>query len=94
MNDRTNHAAADATRALEERTARSAGITSGAFKARAIKSRTGKRPQAREAMIAEAAYLRCAHRGFEAGHDVDDWLAAESEIDAALSRGDVPQFCG
>lgn len=51
-------------------------------------------PQVREAMISEAAYFRAAHRGFEPGHEVDDWLAAESEIDAALARGDLPQFCG
>lgn len=50
-------------------------------------------PEAREAMIAEAAYFRCAHRGFEPGHEVDDWLAAESDIDAALSRGDL-SVCG
>ena len=51
-------------------------------------------PQVREAMISEAAYFRSAHRGFEPGHEVDDWLAAESEIDAALARGDLPQPCG
>lgn len=51
-------------------------------------------PQEREAMIAEAAYFRSAHRGFEPGHEVDDWLAAESEIDAALARGDFPATCG
>jgi len=47
-------------------------------------------PEARDAMVAEAAYFRSAHRGFEPGHEVDDWLAAESEIDAALARGDLP----
>jgi hypothetical protein len=47
-------------------------------------------PEARDAMISEAAYFRSAHRGFEPGHEVDDWLAAESEIDAALARGDLP----
>jgi len=51
-------------------------------------------PEARNAMIAEAAYFRSAHRGFEPGHEVDDWLAAESEIDGALARGDLPTFCG
>jgi hypothetical protein len=50
-------------------------------------------PEAREAMIAEAAYFRSAHRGFEPGHEVDDWLAAEAEIDGARARGDLPQFC-
>jgi len=49
-------------------------------------------PEARDAMIAEAAYFRSAHRGFEPGHEVDDWLAAESEIDGALARGDLPRF--
>lgn len=31
-------------------------------------------------MIAEAAYYRAEHRGFESGHELDDWLAAEAEI--------------
>lgn len=51
-------------------------------------------PHVREALISDAAYFRSAHRGFEPGHEVDDWLAAESEIDAALARGDLPQLCG
>lgn len=46
-------------------------------------------PETRDAMIAEAAYFRSAHRGFEPGHEVADWLAAESDIDAALARGDL-----
>jgi hypothetical protein len=50
-------------------------------------------PETRAAMIAEAAYFRSAHRGFEPGHEVDDWLTAESDIDAALARGDL-SVCG
>ena len=50
-------------------------------------------PEARDAMIAEAAYFRSAHRGFEPGHEIDDWLAAESDIDGALARGDL-SVCG
>jgi len=38
----------------------------------------------REAMIAEAAYFRAEARGFEAGHELEDWLAAEREIDMLL----------
>lgn len=38
----------------------------------------------REAMIAEAAYYRAEARGFEAGHELEDWLAAEREIDLLL----------
>jgi hypothetical protein len=40
----------------------------------------------RDARIAEAAYLRAAQRGFSPGYELDDWLAAEREIDALLSR--------
>jgi hypothetical protein len=34
----------------------------------------------REAMIREAAYYRYAQRGYAPGQDLDDWLAAETEI--------------
>ena len=35
----------------------------------------------REARIAEAAYWRAERRGFTAGQELDDWLAAEKEVD-------------
>lgn len=38
----------------------------------------------RERMIAEAAYYRAERRGFAPGAEVDDWLAAEAEIEALL----------
>jgi Protein of unknown function (DUF2934) len=38
----------------------------------------------REQMIAVAAYFRAQHRGFHGGNSVDDWLAAEAEIDTML----------
>jgi hypothetical protein len=44
-------------------------------------------------MIAEAAYYRAESRGFEGGSDLDDWLAAEMEIDqilGAVEEGDEP----
>jgi hypothetical protein len=34
----------------------------------------------RETLIATAAYYRAARRDFEPGHELDDWLAAEREI--------------
>ncbi len=37
---------------------------------------------ARHQMIAEAAYYRAECRGFESGCELDDWLAAEAEIDS------------
>ncbi|HEX4618093.1 MAG TPA: DUF2934 domain-containing protein [Steroidobacteraceae bacterium] len=41
----------------------------------------------RRAMIAEAAYLRSEGRGFAPGHETEDWLAAEIEVDALLRIG-------
>ena len=35
-------------------------------------------------MIAEGAYLRAERRGFAPGHETEDWLAAETEVDALL----------
>lgn len=46
--------------------------------------------QLREAMIAEAAYYRAARRGFVPGHELDDWLAAEQQVDTALFTGEMP----
>jgi hypothetical protein len=43
--------------------------------------------QARYAMIQEAAYLRAERRGFAPGHDTEDWLSAEAEVDALLKEG-------
>jgi len=40
----------------------------------------------RAALIAEAAFYRAETRGFSPGHEVEDWLAAESEVDAKLLR--------
>jgi len=42
----------------------------------------------RRAMIEMAAYLRAERRGFQPGHDVEDWLAAEAEVDARLAQAD------
>jgi hypothetical protein len=46
--------------------------------------------QRRDAMIAEAAYYRAARRGFVPGHELDDWLAAEQQVDTALFTGETP----
>ena len=44
-------------------------------------------PERRRGMIAEAAYWRAERRGFAPGSEMEDWLAAEREIDALLSSG-------
>lgn len=40
--------------------------------------------EARQALIAEAAYYIAQQRGFGFGHEVEDWLLAEKQIDARL----------
>lgn len=37
--------------------------------------------QLREEMIREAAYYRYVQRGYTPGHELDDWLEAEAELD-------------
>lgn len=37
-------------------------------------------------MIREAAYYRAQHRGFGGGAEMEDWCAAEREIDVMLGR--------
>lgn len=41
-------------------------------------------PQQRQQMIQEAAYYIAKSRGFIGGNPMDDWLAAEAEIDKQL----------
>ena len=42
----------------------------------------------RQQKIATAAYYRAARRGFEGGHEMQDWLEAEMEInDTSQSPG-------
>ena len=38
--------------------------------------------QSREQQIALAAYVRAEQRNFEPGRELDDWLAAELEVDS------------
>jgi Protein of unknown function (DUF2934) len=38
----------------------------------------------RRQMVAAAAYFLAERRGFAAGHDLEDWLAAEAMVDSRL----------
>ena len=52
-------------------------------------------PEQRAALIAEAAYFRAEKRGFLPGHETEDWLAAEAEVDARLlGSGIAPRVQG
>jgi len=50
----------------------------------------------RHAMIAEAAYYRAQRRGFEPGHELEDWVTAEGEIQDLWTRAfeEAPLHCG
>lgn len=43
-------------------------------------------------MIAAAAYHRAEQRGFAAGHELEDWLAAEVEIKRLLGKHGAAAF--
>jgi hypothetical protein len=38
-------------------------------------------PDFRHRLVSEAAYRRYVERGYEDGYDLDDWLAAEADVD-------------
>ena len=42
----------------------------------------------RQAMVAERAYFKAERRGFRGGDPLQDWVEAESEVDALILRGD------
>jgi hypothetical protein len=37
-------------------------------------------------LISEAAYYRAKQRGFEPGHELEDWIQAEAEVMRRLER--------
>ena len=43
--------------------------------------------ESRYCLVAELAYFKARQRGFEPGHELEDWLAAEGEVDMKLGKG-------
>jgi hypothetical protein len=43
-------------------------------------------PEDRQSLVAKAAYFRAERRQFQPGHELEDWLAAEAEVDRRLAR--------
>jgi hypothetical protein len=43
----------------------------------------------RHEMIAQAAYFLAKRRHFAPGHEIEDWLAAEAEVDEVMADGRV-----
>jgi hypothetical protein len=54
-------------------------------RAKSSKSSRETPQEQRQEMIATAAYFRAEQRGFTGGTELDDWLAAEAEINDRLS---------
>ncbi len=42
-------------------------------------------PEVRRQMVAAEAYFRAERRGFVAGQEVEDWIAAESVVDSRFN---------
>ena len=47
-------------------------------------------PELVKAAIAEAAYYKAESRGFTPGHEIADWLAAESEVHEQMNLSLAP----
>ena len=45
-------------------------------------------------MISEAAYYLAQHRGFEPGHEMEEWLLAESQINISRAGAGLAAAAG
>lgn len=77
----------------DEKPATSNGITTKkkTKKAPASATRTSHQPSSidrdtRHSLVAAEAYYRAERRGFTAGHELEDWVAAERAIDLRLTQ--------
>lgn len=67
---------------------KSASSSSRTTESRTAPTEAPRQPADRYASIALAAYFRSQHRGFKPGYEMEDWLAAEAEVDQRL-RGEA-----
>ena len=52
-------------------------------------SSTSIDPDVRRQLVAAEAYFRAERRGFAAGNELDDWVAAEVVVDSRLQQSQV-----
>jgi hypothetical protein len=50
---------------------------------------TSMDPEVRRQLVAAEAYFRAEQRGFAAGSELDDWIAAEAAVDMRLQQSQV-----
>lgn len=74
------------TRTTKSTSAKKPPRAAPARKPRAATGATEVGEDVRRQMIAEAAYLRAEQRGFDGGDPIEDWLAAEHEVDLLLAE--------
>jgi hypothetical protein len=43
-------------------------------------------PDVRRQLVAAEAYFRAERRGFSAGHELEDWVAAEAAVDSQFQQ--------
>jgi hypothetical protein len=55
----------------------------------AAAARTAIDPEDRRRLVAAEAYLLAERRGFAAGNEVEDWVAAEAAVDSRLQQQQV-----
>lgn len=79
-------ATTSAKKTATEKPAPAAVKTAAAKKSPAKKKSSSVTVEHRNHMIATAAYYLAERRGFAVGHDVQDWVAAELQIDAQLGE--------
>jgi hypothetical protein len=46
-------------------------------------------PDVRRQLVAAEAYFRAERRGFAAGNELEDWVAAERAVDSRLAQAQV-----
>jgi len=76
---------ADLPRAPDRGPPRSAENALGSASTSAARLSVGVSTETRELMIEQAAYMLAEARGFSPGRELEDWLAAESQVDAVLA---------
>lgn len=73
-------------RSTERRTAPKAAPQSAKPSAFTDTSRADLSPEELRKLISEAAYYRAKERGFEPGHEMEDWVQAEREVKRRIER--------
>jgi hypothetical protein len=79
----------------KRKTTEAAELTDGAAMAvlestrSAMSASTSVDPDVRRQLVAAEAYFRAERRGFAAGNELEDWVAAEAAVDLRLHPSQV-----